>query len=952
MDLQLLGPVRALAAGRALPIKRPQQRCVLAALAVDAGRMVPVDVLIDRVWDGARPPRVDRTLHTHISRIRRLLRSAEEAGDGGARLVRDPGGYVLQIDVDRVDLHRFRTLVALGQDRNRPASERVVHLRQALDLWHDHALADLRGEWPERTRETWRRQWLHAVSAWAEAEVSTGNPAPVIELVTPLVGEHPLDEPLAAALIHALYAAGRGAEALDLYATTQRHLADQLGADPGPLLQNLHRAILRGGSPTIQSPVIRSPAIAGGPAVGGNPAGEVDRPAVEAPRQLPTDVRGYAGRREQLARLDAILTADVTEPNAIIIAVSGTAGVGKSALAVHWAHRVADQFPDGQLYVNLRGFDPSGRTMSSAEAIRGFLDALGVAPELIPASLDAQAGLYRSLVAGKRVLVLLDNARDGDHARPLLPGPPACTVVTSRNQLTGLVAAEGAHPLAVDVLERHEARELLIRRLGEDRVATEPDAVEEIITACARLPLALGIAAARAQQTGFPLIELAGELQTGQRLDALDGGEPSSRVRAVFSWSYRALTPGAARLFRLLGVQPGPELSSPAAASLAALPRPRARALLAELARANLIVEHAPGRYSFHDLLRAYATDLAHRTSPGDDPHAAVHRLLDHYVHSAHEAHSLLAAQLDPVTPESPLPGVEPETFDASPPALAWFDAERRTLLAAVEAAAGGGFDGHAWRLAWAMDSFLQGRGHWHDYLSSQRTALAAAERLNSRVAQGYVHRGLGRSHALLGEYVEAHDHYRTALALFTELNDHVAQGRALLGTSWIFDRQGQGKDALRRAQQALAAFEFAGHLAGRARALNAVGWCYAKLGDHRRAITCCEESLTLHRSLADPGDEAVTWDSLGYAHLHLGQLTRARTCYERAVALSHACGSALYEASALHRLGDVLLRTSDRDAACAAYRNSLTILERLAHRDAEQVRTKLRALVGHDAHS
>jgi NB-ARC domain len=363
-------------------------------------------------------------------------------------------------------------------------------------------------------------------------------------------------------------------------------------------------------------------------------------PAVPVPAQLPPAVPAFIGRDAELASLDALLhpkAAAAGPATVVIAALSGTAGVGKSALAVHWAHRAAAQFPDGQLYVNLRGFDPDGAAMEPSEALRGFLDALGAPATRIPESLSAQAGLYRTLLAGKRILVVLDNAKDAGQVRPLLPGSPGClAIVTSRNQLTGLVATDSAYAMTLDLLGSGDARELLALRLGSRRVAREPDAVDEIIAGCARLPLALTIAAARAAGSpSFPLAVLATELREATRaLDPLNGGDPATDVRAVFSWSYHALTTDAARLFRRLGLHPGPDIALPAAASLAAIPQDRARALLGELTRAHLLAEHAPGRYAFHDLLRAYATELARAHDSQNVRNAAAHRVLDHYLHT------------------------------------------------------------------------------------------------------------------------------------------------------------------------------------------------------------------------------------------------------------------------------------------------------------------------------
>jgi NB-ARC domain/TIR domain len=372
------------------------------------------------------------------------------------------------------------------------------------------------------------------------------------------------------------------------------------------------------------------------------------------PQQLPAAVSHFAGRVEELAMLTGLLRDRADTGGTVVISViGGTAGVGKTALMVYWAHQVAKRFPDGQLYINLRGFDPSGSVVDSAEAVRRFLDALQVPPDRIPVDLDAQVALYRSQLAGKRMLVVLDNARDSGQVRPLLPGAPTCLVlVTSRSQLTSLIAADGAHPITLDLLTDDEARQLLARRLGADRVAAEPHAVAEIIIRCAHLPLALTLVAARAAvQSHLGLWLLVDELRDTQHLwQTLTGDDPTTNVRVVFSWSYQALSRDAARLFRLLGLHPGPDLAASAAASLAGVAASDVRRLLAELTRASLLVEHTPGRYTFHDLLRAYAADLVHTTDSDEQRHAATQRMLDHYRDTAYTAARLLNPTGDPLT--------------------------------------------------------------------------------------------------------------------------------------------------------------------------------------------------------------------------------------------------------------------------------------------------------------
>ena len=675
-----------------------------------------------------------------------------------------------------------------------------------------------------------------------------------------------------------------------------------------------------------------------------------------APRQLPGAVSLFVGRVGELARLTSLLRDQTDQTRAgatvVISAIGGTAGVGKTALAVYWAHQVADRFPDGQLYVNLRGFDPGGQVMDPAEAVRRFLDALGVPPERIPADVDAQAALYRTQLAGRRMLIVLDNARDSAQVRPLLPGTPTCIVlVTSRNQLSGLVAADGAHPITLDLLTQDEAHQLLTRRLGADRVAAEPDAIAAIITACAQLPLALAIVAARAAtEPHLPLHTLASGLHDNNssgsgRLDTLRTDDPATDVRAVFSWSYQALTPEAARLFRLLGLHPGPDTSAPAAASLAALPLPEARSLLGELTRANLLAEHVPGRYTFHDLLRTYATEQARRLDPDQQRKDATHRVLDHYLHTAQTAAWLLHPTRDPITLTPAQPGVIAEHPTDSQLALDWFTTEHAVLLAAVDHAAATEYDTHTWQLAWALADFLGRRGHWHDWATTEQAAVAAAERLADPAAQADAHRRLAGAYIRLGHLDDADFQLRHALGLYVQAGDPVGQALAHdgLGQMWVW--RGRPTEALHHARQALDLSLAADHRQRQARAFNAVGWCHALLGDYQQALTYCQEALTLLQELGDRHGQAGTWDSLGYAHHHLGRHDHSITCYQRAVDLYRHAGDRYLEAGALTNLGDTHHTTGNREAARDAWQHALTILDDLDHLDAQAIRVKLHHL-------
>ncbi|NUT47900.1 MAG: tetratricopeptide repeat protein, partial [Saccharothrix sp.] len=657
---------------------------------------------------------------------------------------------------------------------------------------------------------------------------------------------------------------------------------------------------------------------------------------------------GFTGREAELRRLDELLTGPGDHPSTVLIsAVSGTAGIGKTALAVHWAHRVADRFPDGRLHVNLRGFDPGGRVVEPAAAVRGFLEALGVPRERLPTGVDAQIALYRSLVAGKRVLVVIDNARDADHARPLLPGTgTAVAVVTSRDLLTDLVA-DGAQPLTLDLLTERESCELLERRLGPARVTAEPDAVERITRVCARLPLALALIAARAAtHPGFSLAALAADLADAAGHPALDGSDDViGRVRAVFSWSYTTLTAPAARLFRLLGLHPGPDTPVAAAANLAGLSPTRARRALAELARAGLLTEHLPGRYTFHDLLRAYATDLVHLHETPAERGEAVTRLLHHYIHTSRTADRYVAPAGSPIDLPVPAraPGTTPEHFADRAQAMAWLTTERPTLLAAVAYAAKAGHDTCTWHLARFLDTFLDLRGHWHDRAAAWRAALGAAEHLAAPLARAHAHGGLADTSIRLGRYSDAHHHLRRALALYTDAGDLAGQAQTYHCLDWYWERQGDLERALDCVRRSLELFRAAGDRNGQAWALATVGWRRAQLGDHAQALVDCHEALPLFQGIDERG-EANTWDCLGYVHQRLDHHAEAVDCFQRAATLFRECGDRYGEFTALDHLGDAHHHAGDRTSARTVWQHALDVLTDfdLDHPDTDAVRAKL----------
>ncbi|MFJ8057390.1 BTAD domain-containing putative transcriptional regulator [Streptomyces sp. NPDC096142] len=887
------------------------------------------------LWGDDPPPSAPAVLRRYAGALRRVLEPAVPRAGAASPLLREAGGYRFPADARSSDLLRFRATRDRARDAGRTGEpERAVALyAEALALWQAPAAANI----PSRVRAhrvfaDLDEERLAAATEAADVALGCGSVETVLPELRRLARHHPLDEPLHSRLILALSLAGDRAEALQTYQRVCAQLRDQLGADPSPALLAAQRQALAGGGPAAE---------AVDPAA---PDGRADALApVVRPAQLPPRYEYFTGRETEIGRLLGDLTAGAV----VINAIGGMAGVGKTTLAVHLAHRVAPRFPDGQLYVNLRGFDLRGSAMDPAEAVRGFLEALGVGPQQIPDRIDAQVALYRRLLAGRRVLVLLDNARDAEQVRPLLPAAAGCLVlITSRDQLTSLVVADGARPLTLDLLSRADATESLARRLGADRVAAEPEAVEEIITLCGRLPLALALTSARALvNPGFPLAAIAAELREAHgSLDAFSNPDATTDVRSVFGWSYRALSTDTGRLFRMLSAHPGPDIGVRAAAALAGRPVRQTRASLDELTHAHLLTERSPGRYVFHDLLRAYASELSLTEESEGELDGAVRRMLDHYLRTAHDA-------LDRLEPTGlfPRPGPAPDAM-ATPAladtdaALTWFTAEHAALIGVVSLAADLGHGTLAWRLARSLDPFHERQGHWHDWAALQRTALSAAQRQSDPAGLGHAHAGLGRAHSLLRRYGSAEDHLGRAQAQFEELGDAMGQAYVQRSLGWIMTRTGRHEAAIHHTAQALDLYRAADHLKGQAETLNAIGWYLAVLGDLRGAAEHAVESLTLYRRMsgADPQGQGLTWDTLAYVHHRLGRLRRARTCYERAIRLFHRSGDRYNEAGSLDRIGDVHEAAGDHGAAREARERALHILTVIDPPWAAEIRAKL----------
>ncbi|WP_353069063.1 BTAD domain-containing putative transcriptional regulator [Amycolatopsis sp. DG1A-15b] len=922
--VRLLGEVGAEVGGRPVDLGPPRQRCVLAALAVDAGRVVPVDRLVERVWGSDVAPRARATLHSYISRLRRAL-----AGIDGVTIMRRSGGYVLVADTTEpvVDLHRFRQLCAAG-DAEADDERAAVMLTDALKLWRGQALTGVDGEWIEAERDRLAREWSNAQHELTETRLRLGHGGQLVAELAELADAQPMDERVASQYLRALHEAGRTADALAHYQRVRVRLVEELGTDPSVVLQDLHRRILT----SHPAPADASPPPAAGSRV---------------PRELRAAPTSFVGRRGALHRLDADLDAARSSGTMMISAVTGTGGLGKTWLALRWAHRHLDRFPDGQLFVDLRGFGPDDLPMAPAAALRGFLTALGIDEGSIPPDAHTRSALFRSLTAKKRMLVVLDNAAGTDQIVPLLPGGESCAVVvTSRNRLAGLITTHDAGRVPLDVLSAGEARDLLTARLGTTRVDAARTAVDELVDLCGGLPLALSVIAGRA---GAPLSTTVSELrQSG--LDGLADDDPSASLPTVLSWSYRALTEEQAVTFGLLAGVPGPDAGLFTAANLTGLPPARTQAVLRGLEQASLLERDSRGRYRMHDLIRAYATGTA-RHLPDAVRDAALRRVLDYCAHTAFHAGLLLDAHRGPVEIAPPAPSTHVPSLPDTRAAMAWFISERATLLAAQQAAALQHRHDTVWWLALSSDTFHHRRGHRHDRLAVWRAAAHAATHLAHPAPRVIASRHLGRACAALGLREEAVEHLHHAIGLAEDhdkiyelAHAHQTLGRVL----------GQHDDhqALHHATRALHLFFDLDAPLCIAHGHNAVGWHTARLGDHDSAHGHFRAALTLHREQHNPAGEANSLDSLGYIEHARGNHHRAIDHYTQALTLRRSLGNAYDSASTLEHLGPPHVALGRPDQARTVWQEAQQLFRRQGRdRDAEHVQRQLDTLVGTDGY-
>ncbi|MFS8099068.1 winged helix-turn-helix domain-containing protein [Lentzea alba] len=890
--VDVLGELRLTVGETRLSPCQPRQRAVLAVLALRAPHPVSRDELIDAVWGDDPPSSASGSLHTYISALRRLVEPDLPPRACGKLIITTDAGYACRQPPD--DLREFSELVAGGE------------FQQALRLWRGTALADVPGPFASRQRVRLEECRLAAVEDWAATEIEGGGHSEVVDALTREIADNPVRERLVRLLMLALSRSGRQAEALAAFRDVRAALIEQLGVEPGRELRELHERILKG-----------------------EPRSREVRPA-----QVTHDTNGFVGRDAEIAELCGRLGG--AEPRTVVIsAIDGTGGIGKTALAVHVAHLLVDRFPDGQLFIDLQGFAPNAAPMSSDEALRRLLVGLGVSQKDLP---DDLAGMYRSVLASRRMLLLLDNAFNAEQVRPLLPGVSSSAVlVTSRNRLSGLVVSGGAHRVTLDVLPESEALGLLRSVIGH-RVDAEPHAARELVRLCGALPLALRLAAERVSCGPDRTLAVLVQELAHERLDVLEVDETTA-VRATFSWSYRALAPEAARMFRLLGLHPGPLPSLGAAAALAGLTVREARRLVDVLCAGHLVDEVALRRYGLHDLLRTYAREKAFEDEPCHDK--AVDRLLCWYLHSADAADRLLF----PGRRRMPLPAlpedVTPESFTGADEAREWLRAEYVNLIAAIRSAAENGNTELAARLPLALMSFFEFESHFDDGLAMYLIGLDAAVTSGDQRAEAVLCNNIGILHSVRRSYDEGERWFQRALPLWHAISDEHGEGQALINLAGVYVGRNTGgwEHAEKHLLRALDIFTRLDTRLGQVFAKTHLATVYRRMGRLDEALAAGTHAAATAHDLGALVVEASTLADLGRIHEVLRDFPAALACHEAALEIHRRTNNQLREARDRLCIAYVCRETGDYPRMRQEYTRAFEMLEELnpAEVDAER---------------
>ncbi|GID32285.1 AfsR/SARP family transcriptional regulator [Paractinoplanes brasiliensis] len=921
----VLGPLRVRRQGTQIDPGARQQRLILALLLAKAGQPVGVGEIVEVLW-GPRPPvSAVNVVHRYVGALRRLFEPGLPARSPGHWLLGDAAGYRMRVGPGDLDLLRLRQLAeqARSEDAAGRRPEAMAAYEAALDLWRGPCggAAEL-ASGDRRAFDLIDHECADLVREAATLALRLRRVRPVLPVLRRVSELRPLDEGLQAQLLLALSADGQQAEAIALYHDVRGRLADELGVDPREELREAYQIVLdqsvgeAGPGAADPSDPIASP---GGTLIGRTPGVSAVLPA-----QLPAELPHFTGRDEAQRRTLGLLNGHVmSQVSTPVLVIDGIPGIGKTTLAIRLAYQLADAYPDGQLYVDLQGFDPEQAMLPPEEALRAFLNALGVPDSDIPASPRARSGLYRSVLAGRRILVVLDNARSVEQVRPLLPGAPGCLVlVTSRKRLTGLATAHGAHLMTLDVLSDEDARQFLAVRIGDTRTSADPDAVAEIAARCGRLPLALAVVAARAlAHPDHRLTDIARELRDAQGgLDGFSDDDMGNSIRAIFSWSYRMLSAPAARTFRLLSLHPGPDATVPAIASLAGVPLAEARPLTGELVRTGLLTERSPGRFTTHDLIRAYAHELirAHEDGPARDD--AFRRLASHYRQSAYAADLLLSPTVVLEPPDAPgyVVATRPST---AAEAIAWFSADRQALRAMVHRLLEYGQVATAWRLALSLQRFNQGEGWYHDWATMARACLEATSEAGDDLGRAYSTRSLGGAEMMWGRYDSASRLLRRSLDLFASLGLRPEQALVYRNLGQLSVEQGDDPEAVVLLGRARDIFASLGDRTGELGVLSVLTEAHSNLGQVDVCRQLANRALLIAEQLGDPNALGLSYEALADSCRAAGDLSTALTYWKKATELYRQIGWQMGLTSALLNQGDIALALNDPAGARAAWR-------------------------------
>ena len=918
MEYRILGPVAVWVDGAELYIGGPRECRALAALLLGADHPVGIPRLVEVLW-GENPP---RTAAAQVRNTIAALRRHLVRGTGlRPPVTRSGGGFVLKLGEDTLDARDFDRRVGLARvliDDGKFA-DAADALRAALEMWRGPALGGMGGPVLDAEAHRLDEQRLACLQRRIEVDIALGRYDQLVGELAALVREHPLREHLAALQMSTLYHAGRRQDALDVFSETRVRLADHAGLDPGPELIRLQQAILRGDA-------VPPPTLTASP-----PAPDDDARGGPVPAQLPPAVADFTGRGDQLAELDRLCTGP--DPAAVLVTICGPPGVGKTALAVRWAHAARDRYPDGQLFLDLHGY-AQAPPMRPVDALGPLLRGVGVPPEAIPPDPAEATALFRTTVSDRRVLLVLDNARDAGQVRSLLPGGTGClVVVTSRDRLSGLVARDGARRLTLDVLAPAESLALLRRTVPGDRVAAEPAAAADLAAACGHLPLALRIVAANLSDR--PQRSIAGyvaELRTAPGLTALEvDGDDDASTRAAFRLSYQALEEPVRRVFRLLALAPGPDIGLPAATALAAVPH--CERLLGTLTAAHLL-RRVEMRYTWHDLIRRYADELLRSDEPEADRAAATQRLLGFYLSTVDNAVTLLSPQFVRL----PLPAFDATglTFTTNGDALTWLEHERANLVAAVRHASQHGPAPAAWLLADRLRGYFWISRHMADWLATAEAGLAAATAHADQRAQAAAHLSLGIAHRTLSRHDRSTEHLHGALALSREVGWAECEASALGSLGIAFAEVGNNRAAIEQFTAALELNRRLGRHAGEAVVLANLGNLRLELGDLRSAARDLTNALALHRAARSPGGEAITVATRGVVRLYLGRLDGAEDDLNRSRALHDEIADRYGQPFALAGLATLYCVTGRPAEAAEAGRTALDIARDTGNRRGE----------------